>query len=126
MVVVIVWQMQCDANHRWSVPMPDGGELAAEAMQCQCGLEAVTARKEVSADRVHFTVRSCARVADRVTGDVVDDGVVMLAIADSDGRTREVGPMPISKSFDWMSELSRCSSADVWRKLERMLPLPDS
>ncbi len=35
-------------------------------------------------------------------------------------RKREVGPMPIAKSFDWMRELSRCSSADAWRKLERM------
>jgi len=87
----------CDFGHRWIVVADEGAPERLEDTVCPKGHEAVTCRIELPADEVQVLMKPAARVADRVTKEVVDSGLYWLVLLDRGGQEL----LRSTKKYSW-------------------------
>ena len=102
------WKMACDNNHRWEVYIEDSPEPSQYALTCpEDGTPAVTAKRMPPADRVRVTLVPAARIADHVTGAVVDDSKYFVEIQPSGQVTGET--LRSQRPYDWDEAVRKAS-----------------
>ena len=100
----IWWVMMCDDNHAWEAESLDVPEPPPEAVHCPvCGLEAVTARRELLADYVRICLVSAARVSDPVSGAISNEGQWYVEVQQSEGD----GIIRSHRSWSWSGATER-------------------
>ena len=75
----------------------EGAPERLEDTVCPKGHEAVTCRIELPADEVQVLMKPAARVADRVTKEVVDSGLYWLVLLDRGGQEL----LRSTKKYSW-------------------------
>jgi hypothetical protein len=102
----IWWSFMCDDSHRWEAYVEETPGAPDELATCPvCGFEAVTARRELPANRARVTFVSGARVVDEVPGQVSHANRYYLEISSHDDS--EI--LRSAVAFDWAGAVERAA-----------------